>query len=312
MGKVSQIYTETDKKWLPDHACLWRYVPLKTLFFYLTENLFIPSISKLQKNDPFEGRFLFDTEWFNTVMRERYGENFDELEDWIYSMLCTSEEKHHIDLNKDYPNYRATFIEQHYFRFLRKTRYAWCWFLSSSESAAMWNTYGKHGVAIETTVGKVRRVLEKTTFDFEFGQMFYIHVCGGQTTDVNLEQDDEREFVLKPHFLKRREYESEKEVRFVTCGPERPADGLFLTDVSSKAWLGHIRLWPQLAPTEERGLKRVVELLLPGVSCSKSDLMESDHEWFDAPDGPGARLVEVADRKWKEGADHIPEVLKEL
>lgn len=183
MGSISQTYPEKHESWLPDHACLWRYVPLRTLLLYLTGNIFIPAIETLQLEDPFEGKFLFDTVWFNTAMSKRHGERVNALDDWLYRELCSESEKKHIEINKDYPNYAASIFEQHYFAFLRKTRYAWCWFLSESESAAMWNNYGKQGVAIATTVGKLRDLLKKTERDFVFGQMRYIRVVGGEAVD---------------------------------------------------------------------------------------------------------------------------------
>jgi len=39
MGNVRQFHSENDPLLLPDNACLWRYVPLKTLFFYLSGNI---------------------------------------------------------------------------------------------------------------------------------------------------------------------------------------------------------------------------------------------------------------------------------
>ena len=72
MGNVRQFHSENDPQLLPDNACLWRYVPLKTLFLYLSGNIFIPSIEKLRQSDPFEGEFFFNNPEFNTVMAEHY------------------------------------------------------------------------------------------------------------------------------------------------------------------------------------------------------------------------------------------------
>src|SRR5438874_6374395 len=104
MGSVNQVYDQGDERWLADNACLWRYVPLRTLLLYLTGNIFIPAVETLRREDPFEGKFLFETVWFNTVLRDRYGERVNELDEWLYRELCTEAEKKHIELNKDYPN----------------------------------------------------------------------------------------------------------------------------------------------------------------------------------------------------------------
>lgn len=73
MGSVNQIYGESDKRRLHNDACLWRYVPLRTLIYHLTGGIFIPAVETLRNEDPFEGQFHFDIIWFNTVMHERYG-----------------------------------------------------------------------------------------------------------------------------------------------------------------------------------------------------------------------------------------------
>jgi hypothetical protein len=78
MGSINQVYREGDRRWLHDNACLWRYVPLKTLLFYLTGNIFIPAINTLRLEDPFEGKFVFDTIWFNEVMHKRYGKRVED------------------------------------------------------------------------------------------------------------------------------------------------------------------------------------------------------------------------------------------
>jgi hypothetical protein len=39
---------------------------------YLTGNVFLPSVQKLRRTDPFEGRFLFDSMIFNYAMKQYY------------------------------------------------------------------------------------------------------------------------------------------------------------------------------------------------------------------------------------------------
>jgi hypothetical protein len=74
VSKPTQIFPESDsKRWLPDYAEVWRYVPLRTLFFYLNGLVFIPSVAKLRAGDPFEGEFYEEIAWFNTAFRDLYG-----------------------------------------------------------------------------------------------------------------------------------------------------------------------------------------------------------------------------------------------
>jgi hypothetical protein len=316
MGSINQVYAKEDERWLNEHFTLWRYVPLRTLLFYLTGNIFIPAIETLRREDPFEGKFFFDTSWFNSVMRQRYGEKGEELEDWIYRELCSESERKQIEVNKAFPNYAAGIFEQHYFDFLRKTRYAWCWFLSDSESAAMWNNYGKQGVAIAGKVGKLCELLGKTGHDFEVGQMRYIRLIAGDVRDYdfNPEEAEDARFLLKPHFLKRKEYESEKEVRFVTAAPERGRNaGIMLEQISPDKWIHEIRLWPGLKAVEEQSIKQVVAKFAPNVPCECSDLFGAgsfSNESFVAAVLAGLDASNWD--RWKQGTDDIPPELKEL
>jgi hypothetical protein len=76
MGEIRQFHVEGDKRpALTDDTRLWRYVPLKTLFAYLSGNVFIPSIETLRRQDPFEGEHyigLFSSA-FGDAIRSRYG-----------------------------------------------------------------------------------------------------------------------------------------------------------------------------------------------------------------------------------------------
>jgi hypothetical protein len=314
MGSVRQLYGKEESEFLAGHRLLWRYIPLRTFLFYLTGNIFIPSIASLQHKDPFEGKFNFETRFFNEAMRRRYDSEVDTLERWIHDNLCADWEKKAIAMNKSFPNYEAGIIEQQYSSFLRKTRYAWCWFSADEESAAMWNNYGHQGVAIATTVDRLSKMLGKTDWHFEFGRLRYVRLVVGEIQDFNFDPDnpEDARFLLKPHFLKRIEYKSENEVRFVAAAPERHVSGIGLQGVSPSEWLKEIRLWPGLKPTEEESLKQVVDHFAAGVPCACSDLfgVGSSSQSFTA------RYFSELDRtgwqKWTDGSDGIPQALKEL
>jgi hypothetical protein len=101
MGTIAQIYPEDHGKWLSDDTCLWRYVPLKTLFFYLDRNIFIPSIAKLRQDDPFEGTVPLRSSWFNSAIEHHYGTNVAKLDEWLCQNRCDKNEQKLIDQNKN-------------------------------------------------------------------------------------------------------------------------------------------------------------------------------------------------------------------
>jgi hypothetical protein len=293
------------KPLIQDTDILWRYVPLERLFCYLSGSIFIPSLQKLHEEDPFEAECLFDPKDFKRAIRGQYGE---EHESEVFRFLQGRK--------------RSPANEKHeaYFDFLRKTRYAWCWFCRSGESALMWKTYGRGGAAIRTTVGNLRALLDTCGRGFVYGRMLYVTVHHGQVRCPHLHPDrpEAQPFLLEPCFLKRSEYKDEHEVRFVTTTADLDG-GFFLRrkdlDVPIKAddWIKHILLSPNLRSSEERALKGAIEHLHPAISCSRSELLSSQEQQFaDRMPGLSVDLNALAEEPWRDQSDRVPEALKKL
>jgi hypothetical protein len=312
MGEVRQIYPSGHSKWLPDGTSLWRYVSLQTLFFYLNQNIFLPSIAKLRQEDPFEGESPNgDIAEFKTAFKHRYGERARELENWIHKNLCSPADKEQIQHNGWDSDGAAYVFVRHYFDFLRKTRFAWCWFKSEIESEAMWKTYGKIGVAVATEVGKLRKVLAATERDFVFGQMLY----GESTRRLAMSSKLAKgaDFLLRSYFLKRLEYKHEEEVRFVTAGPPtEPKAGILLRNVTAADWITKVRLWPKLTLEEEESLKETLHRSIKGLDCRCSGL--HGRNW--PGEEPWEKFVqkhqERNDSSWRDCSDGIPREIKNL
>jgi hypothetical protein len=292
------------KQPIQDNDTLWRYVPLKTLFCYLSGSIFIPSLQKLQEGDPFEAECLFDPRYFDRAMRKQHGEQEAEK---IFRFL---------DEQRNVP---AMETHKVYFDFMRKSRYAWCWFCRERESALMWNTYGHHGAAIRTTVGKLRPWLESYGRDFVYGRMLYVDVLRDQTTCLYPQRPEDQPFLLEPCFLKRSEYRDELEVRFVTTTAELDG-GIFLKtkgpDVPMKpGWIDDILLWPGLLSSEVRALAGAIRQLQPTVSCRRSELLSGQEQRSADQKGQGGwvdDLEEFFEEKCRKGEDDVPAALKEL
>src|ERR1022692_975386 len=280
--------------------------PAEDTVFYLDGNAFIPSLAKLQQADPFEGKFLFDTKDFETTLKENCGDQFDIVQQWIRDALWTPTDKHFFAENNNWAKLAVPTDKDRYFEFLNKTHYAWCWFQSDNESVAMWNTHGKEGVAIATTVRDLSSALKATNYDFEFGKMYYYH------RRARFSGTEKKLLALRPQFLKRIEYEHEKEVRFVaTCAPE--TEGLLLNGVKPKTWIKQVRLWPGLISQEEDSLKTVIAKELPSVPCCKSDLMQTDGKAMSRmKEDLRAQAAKKAEQQWKKGEDGVPFILKNL
>ncbi|HEY3761827.1 MAG TPA: hypothetical protein VGN23_08765 [Verrucomicrobiae bacterium] len=308
MANAEQIFPLSDKRYLSDDAVLWRYVPLRTLFFYLDGLVFIPSIAQLKIGDPFEGKFYDEITWFNQAFSDRYQHNATEIDNWMLNNLCSDAERKLIEINKNNQHSPASLIlRKHYFDFVGRTRFAWCWFQSNRESAPMWKVYGNQGVAIKTTIGNLSVLFEKTQRSFIFGKMTYVDYEADTNLDPSLRGYP---FLLRPYFLKRKEYESENEVRFVTAASERvERGGVLIKNLNPQGWISAIRLWPGLTYDEEQSIRKAVHAFLPNIDCQKSDLFTDSNNEFASLDFD---IEEASDSEWKTGEDGIPQSLKQL
>ena len=287
MGEIHQIESPSGR-YLSDSTKLWRYVPLRTLFVYLAGKAFIPSIATLRTGDPFEAEFYYNDHpaTFNSALIDWYGEDeADKILKWLFDSRFESWKQRIVRPDPDPAvliDYNQSFFPRAYFEFLRATRYAWCWFAPDSgwESASMWNTYGKHGVAVQTSVGALRESLTQTGRDFEFGLMSYVHARDSAVPRNEIYPDYSRDAhtrVLRPHFLKRAEYEAEREVRFVTADCERDSGGIVLA-LPPQSWIEEVRLWPGLSPLETEALQSAVSYKLPDVPCERSGMLRDSQD----------------------------------
>jgi hypothetical protein len=177
----------------------------------------------------------------------------------------------------------------------------------------MWNTYGKDGAAVVTEVGRLREALCKTDRDFEFGRLRYVHANeNGIVANVDEKYPDgsrgETEVVLRPHFLKRAEYQSEHEVRFVTADCEHGAGGIVF-ELPPQDWIDEIRLWPGLFSSETVALQEIIGSKLPQVPCERSGMLRNADDEVIA-----ALAAQWAERSWRDDVerDGIPSGLKRL
>lgn len=313
MGNIKQIFLKGHERWLDDERVIWRYVPLQTLFLYLAGKIFIPSIEKLRLTDPFEGEFYFPNAWFNKALKDHYQSKHEEVWNWLNSKMTETELASIRRQNRmgiDTADTCARLRQKHYFDFLRQTRHAWCWFASGNESAAMWNTYGLHGVAIASTVGSLRKALSRTSYRFTFGQMRYVSVIDERTTNLAPENPSDAHLILHPHFLKRNEYQSENEVRFVTTGSENPYEpGMFIDGINPATWIHKIHLWPKAHSSEVSALQKAVKKFSKRIPCEKSKFMSKRI-------GIGTRMMsdlragKLGSDGWINESNNLPEILK--
>ncbi|HEX3719729.1 MAG TPA: hypothetical protein VH595_17390 [Verrucomicrobiae bacterium] len=172
----------------------------------------------------------------------------------------------------------------------------------------MWITYGKHGVAVQSTLRKINAALRTTGRDFIYGKMTYVEHGKSLSTESDFDQEQDDHRILRPFFLKRNEYRSEDEVRFVTAGPRCALrGGILLKNLKPECWISAIRLWPGLKPDEEKSLKEAIGKFIPSTDCRKSNLLPGPLDPVDE-----CRGWEQLDNESWNSTDDIPRALKIL
>lgn len=166
------IISHKDFKNLDDNVVLWKYMSLsKFLFLVKTQALYLCRVDCFE--DTHEGSLsLLDKKMFH------YTDDANAYEYWERE----------------------------------KTRhYACCWIKSDYELNLMWDSYGKDGVAIKTTVGRLKECMKHDqVHNLYLYDVRYID----DTLDSSHEPGDELN-ILRLLFTKRRFFEQEKEVRLL-------------------------------------------------------------------------------------------------
>lgn len=142
---------------ISDKTEIVRYVRLSTFLLYLTNRAFIPSLRLLQSMDPLECRL--PEKVFEPGYGTRLESNLRQHEDWLLEhakgarvVLEPGKPRTHVELN---------FLAKVWLAELARRRCVWCWNIYQGESNAMWSLYGSKGVAVVSTVGRVKAAIEQ-------------------------------------------------------------------------------------------------------------------------------------------------------
>lgn len=175
----------------PDEDKLWRYMDLSQFIYLLSESCLY--FSKLREfEDKWEGSFP-------NAMNEPMKEHPEVL--WA---------KQHTNENQALEMARTDFKQKQHCYGVN------CWHLNEVESVAMWKLYtsGIDGVAIQTTVGRLKASLALEPRDLFIAKVRYIDHEEEQVSEP-MEAD-----ALTPLIIKRRSYRHEREVRIILDRPQ--------------------------------------------------------------------------------------------
>jgi hypothetical protein len=244
---------------IADHLPIVRYMKISTFFMLARGKVFIPSLRTLQRTDPVEAllpwRIYPRHSGFHDALTE--GEAFD----WIQS--------------KAQP-WELAYIKKHeggsgcldklvviWLRELAIRRVIWCWYANRPESMAMWNNYGSHGIAIVSSITKIREALSLP--NDALTSVSEVNYVSGDRTQIDQWLIKPR-WIYRPYYFKQEAYQYEKEVRFVLAS----SDPVYLSwkggvvrDVSPSLLLDEVVISPHIRFEEAKEMKGVILEICP-------------------------------------------------
>lgn len=181
-----KINNSIDLEVPPDDTVIWRYVDFpKFASFLYNKSLWFTRLDYL--TDMYEG--------------ELPHENMDEMMAKLYETDPHMPHKEQI---------RRVLKEAENIRRFKKTIYINSWSMSNIESYALWKIYlnhSNHGVAIKTTVGKVKECFLPSNFRGVIGKVNYLNKVSEVTQDLIsgtkkpwYEYEKEFRIIIKDHF----------------------------------------------------------------------------------------------------------------
>lgn len=181
---------------------LWRYFDLpKFLFLINYSQLYFSTLESLSKEDPFEGQFT-------TPIRRLVKSDFNGLTRRQKALTKISTEK---ELEGAQMGLQASLA---FNQASRKITYVNCWHQNKSESAAMWKLYSfDSGIAIKTSLTKIRESIETTKEFIVMGKVNYINYDTQQIKLIG--------WPWMPAFYKTNSYRHENEYRLMYFDGER-------------------------------------------------------------------------------------------
>jgi hypothetical protein len=188
---------------IEDSEQIWRVMTFEKFMSILEyQTLYFARADKLG-NDLFEGHFPRHRIKGNTTT--------------ISSFRNPSDGKVNLNISKSYNQELDEHVDREYRNLAQmqaQCLFANCWYRSKHESASLWKTYSqKNGIAILSTVGRLKKSFESSENQIYIFEIKYI--------DYNSEAfpSDAISFSFAPFVHKRKEYESEKELRALIFFP---------------------------------------------------------------------------------------------
>jgi len=234
---------------------------LEVLLLMLNGWVFIPSHATLGRSDRLETGILFDVpdRW---KLWEKLAPSIGERLDKFECARLQRERKSYASLRGgvyDVDGVRANFRK--YVNELASERCVWCWNRFRSYSNALWHLYGNRGVAVTSTVEKVKAALVNAGAARGIvAPIAYINHESGKFSKVLTKEEN----MFRPYLLKSVAYDYEKEIRFVLAAHREilKDNGGALISINPASFIDGFRVSPHLQLEEQSIVKSMVRSLL--------------------------------------------------
>jgi hypothetical protein len=236
---------------------LMRYMKLSTFLLLLDGRLFIPTIRLLQAGDRLESRVPKE------LLRPNYGDKMRPIvEDHEQLLLRTTRGPKVVrPEGSEHSGTTLSFLAKYWLHELALRRCVWCWNQSTEHLYALWKLYGERGVAVISTVDRIRKALEKAgagegiVAPVRYAPLRTPRRLEETSTFLAMEQP---QHLRRPYLFKDAGYRIEEEVRFVlSTNPIATSDlGGITIEVDAKALIKHFKISPELPLAEEACIER--------------------------------------------------------
>jgi hypothetical protein len=238
----------------PDDTKLWRYLDLSH-FLWLLVNRSLYFANVLEFSDKWEGHLSASTiEWIKRWVQETLSGHFPPPE-----------------LSENQQGVIAVLAES--MKAIQRKYGVCCWHKNQVESVAMWKLYteGKDGVALQTTIGRLKECLSEEARPIYVASVRY----GYEAIEGASDEPD----LLLPIATKRRSFEHESEVRLIleVVSDLEPATSLSGTvvGIDLNTLIEKIVVSPDYPDWAIPSLQASVNAAGLAVQVEKSDLLRS-------------------------------------
>lgn len=253
MPQIFEILSETGDEPFSPQKPIVRYMRLPSFFLLLRGRVFIPSIKELQRSDPFEAQVPTKcVRNYEIELRDLLYDHFA----WLFE-CAEAGERNYIEANRStFQRGVVSVLSKIWLRELAVRRCVWCWHASSTESMGLWHRYGNHGIAIESTVERVRRALQiAAPVGTSCGLVRYTALDPNRADKRMLSE----QWLKRPYYWKLNAYAYEHEFRALfECHPEAVSAGGIMMEVDTETLIQRVIYSPHFFRSEAVAIAKIV------------------------------------------------------